>query len=247
MNYRRHFTDGKYCLLRRDSDKSNLRLPRYSAARIIPDVESIPVTLVDYEDAHKEMMSYYELRTLCKIVRWKQPRVVFEIGTYLGETTLQLAVNSNAEVYTLDLPPRGHRSYVGPKIRDPELDVYPDYLGIRFQNSPYAERIHQLYGDSQAYDFTPYYSTADLVLVDGCHHYEFVLRDTQNALKIIRPNGIIVWHDYASYAPGVVQVLNDFRNAVPLVHIDGTSFVINSPTEERFYWKYRSSSPRTTE
>lgn len=234
MNSWRYVTDGKHCPLKKNCDKSSLRLPRYSIAQIIPDVESIPVTLVDYEDAHEEMMSFFELWTLCQVVHWKHPSVIFEIGTYLGETTLQLAVNSDAEVYTLDLPPPDHNDYVTPQTWDPELDLYPAQPGVRFQNSPYAERIHQLYGNSQAYDFTPYYSTADLVLVDGCHHYEFVLRDTQNALKIIRPNGIIVWHDYASYAPGVVQVLNDFRNTVPLVHIDGTSFVINSPTEERF-------------
>jgi len=62
---------------------------------------------------------------------------------------------------------------------------------------------------------------------DGCHHDEFVLRDSQNALKMISPDGVVIWHDYASYAPGVVQALNELAKTVPLVHIDGTSLVIH--------------------
>ena len=78
----------------------------------------------------------------------------------------------------------------------------------------YANRIHQLFGDSQTYDFTPYYGSVDLVFVDGCHHYEFVLRDSQNALKMMSPDGVVIWHDYASYAPGVVQALDGTRELI---------------------------------
>ena len=62
--------------------------------------------------------------------------------------------------------------------------------------------------------------------MDGCHHYEFVLADSQNALKMMSPEGVVIWHDYASFAPGVVQVLNELSKVVPLVHIAGTSLVI---------------------
>ena len=152
--------------------------------------------------------------------------VIFEIGTYLGGTTLQLAANSKAKIYTLDLPPLGHRAYVQPEARDSELDVYTDRPGVRFQGSPYEERIFQLFGDSQAYDFKPYYGGVDLVFVDGCHHNEFVLVDSQNALNMMSAGGIVVWHDYAPYAPGVVQVLNELGKQIPLAHIAGTSLVI---------------------
>ncbi len=67
----------------------------------------------------------------------------------------------------------------------------------------------------------------DLVFVDGCHHYEFVLCDSQNALNMISPDGVVIWHDYASYEPGVVRALNELAKVVPLVHIAGTSLVIH--------------------
>ena len=217
--------EGKTTSMRDDSAEP-LNLPRCKIDQIIPDPESIPVTLVEYQYAYGDM-PVHELIALCKIVRYRQPKVIFEIGTYLGGTTLQLAANSRAEVYTLDLPPPGHKDYVPPHIWDPESDVYPDQPGIRFQGSQYESRIHQLFGDSQTYDFTPYYGSVDFVFVDGGHHYEFVLRDSQNALNMISPDGVVIWHDYASYAPGVVQALNELAKVVQLVRIAGTSLVIH--------------------
>jgi Methyltransferase domain len=203
-----------------------LGLPRCKVDEIIPGAESIPVTLIDYQYAYGDM-PIHELVVLCRSVRYRKPKVVFEIGTYLGGTTLQIAANSHAKVYTLDLPPQGQKEYVQPQIYDPELDVFPDHPGVRFQSSPYADRIHQLFGDSQTYDFTPYHGSVDLVFVDGCHHYESVLHDSQIGLKMVSANGIVMWHDYASYAPGVVRVLNELSRAVPLVHIVGTSLVVH--------------------
>ena len=203
-----------------------LEVPDVPLVTLFPDAETTPVTLVDYVDM-PGIMPFHELLTLCQIVRLRQPKVIFEIGTFLGGTTLQLAANSHAEVYTLDLPPPRHEDYVKPPIWDPELDVYPDQPGVRFQGIANAGRISQLFGNSLTYDFTEYSGLVDLVFVDGCHHYEFVLRDSQNALKMMSPDGIVIWQDYSSYAPGVVQALNELSNVVSLVHIAKTSLVIH--------------------
>ena len=192
----------------------------------MPSAESIPVMLIDYQYTYGDM-PVNEVVTLCKILRDKQPKILFEIGTYLGGTTLQLAANSQAEIYTLDLPPCGHKDYVQPEIRDPDSDVYPDRPGVRFQGSPYKDRIVKLFGDSRTYDFSSYYGSVDFMFIDGCHHYDFVIRDSQNALKMISPDGIVIWHDYASYAPGVVKALNEFAKLVPLKHISGTTLVMH--------------------
>ena len=218
-------TEGKSVRSRNDSAEL-LCLPQCEIEKVMPGAKSMQVALVEYQYTYGDIMPAQELSVLCKVVRYRQPKVIFEIGTYLGGTTLQLAANSQAEIYTLDLPPPGHKGYVLPTIWNPELDVYPDQPGVRFQGSRYASRIHQLFGDSQTYDFTPYYGRVDFVFVDGCHHYEFVLCDSQNALKMISPDGAVVWHDYASYAPGVVQALNELNKELPLIHIAGTSLAI---------------------
>ncbi len=206
------------------SSGNKLGLTTNNIDQIIPEAESIPFTLIDYRNTYGGMM-LHELTSLCQIIRYKQPNTVFEIGTYMGETTLQIAANSRAKIYTLDLPPV-HNEDVQHKIWDAELDVYPEQAGIRFIGSQYADKIHQLFGDSRTYDFTPFHGKVDLVLVDGCHHYEFVLRDSQNAIKMMTPDGIVMWHDYASYAPGVVQALNELAKTLPLIHIAGTSLVM---------------------
>lgn len=37
--------------------------------------------------------------------------------------------------------------------------------------------------------------TFDLIFIDGLHHADQVLRDYQNSLKVLSPNGTIVFHD----------------------------------------------------
>jgi hypothetical protein len=136
-----------------------------------------------------------------------------------------MAANSTAKIYTLDLPPE-----TGEKKRhvlDADRDVYPERSGAKFRETWYAQRIYQLFGDSQTFDFSPYYGRMDLVFVDACHHYEFVKTDSENAIKMMSPHAIILWHDYADYAPGVVQALNELSAKKQLFHLQGTSLVIS--------------------
>jgi hypothetical protein len=144
----------------------------------------------------------------------------------MGRTTLHLAANSKALIYTLDLPPKGQKDYSNPVVYDPDLDVYPEKAGIKFQNTIHAERIRQLYGNSLTFDFSPFYGKIDCVFVDANHHYDFVLWDSMNAFKMIKSNGVIIWHDYASYAPGVIKALGLVNERFPLIKIRGTSLVI---------------------
>jgi len=212
--------------------KESLFLPECRIGEIVPAFESIPVSLIDYQHSYGDL-PLGELMMLCRIVRYRKPSIVFEIGTYRGGTTLQLGANSRAEVYTLDLPRGGRPNHAVPIMQDPESDVYPDQPGERFHKTPYADRIQQLFGDSLTYDFTPFYGEVDLVFVDGCHHYKFVLSDSHNALRMMSPEGIVVWHDYAPYAPGVVKVLNDLGKTIPLKHVAGTSLVIHQQASKR--------------
>ena len=38
-----------------------------------------------------------------------------------------------------------------------------------------------------------------MVIVDGGHSYEVAKSDTQNALRLVRNGGIIVWDDYGDF------------------------------------------------
>lgn len=196
-------------------------------SKLLPQTEEAPVSLLDWRQSYGGIL-LEEMVSLLKVVRVMNPSLVFEIGTFLGETTLQVAVNSQAEVHTLDLPPAGHPGH-DPAARpnDPDLDVYPQAPGMRFAAYAGPSRIVQHYGDSLTFDFAPFARRAQLVFVDGCHHERFAASDSENALQMVAPGGAVLWHDYADYAPGVVRALDHLSERVRLWHLAGTSLVLH--------------------
>jgi hypothetical protein len=106
-------------------------------------------------------VSALELIILAKMAHLVQAHLVFEIGTFDGRSTLNLAANSSddARVYTLDLPPEQWKATKFALGRD-ELNYVRknrEVAGCRFANSPYRKKIVQLWGDSATFDFSPYY------------------------------------------------------------------------------------------
>lgn len=196
-------------------------------ARILPQAEAAPVSLLDWRQSYGGIL-LEEMAALLKVARVINPSLAFEIGTFQGETTLQLAVNCRAEIHTLDLPPAGHPGHdAATRPSDPELDVYPELPGERFAAYSGPSRIVQHYGDSRTFDYAPFAGRVQLVFVDGCHHEEFAASDSENALRMVAPGGAVLWHDYADYAPGVMRALDALSGRVPLWRIAGTSLVLH--------------------
>ena len=154
---------------------------------------------------------------------------LFEIGTFDGRTTLNLALASptDCEVYTLDLP-----SDVKPRFLlapGEESLVKKQKSGSRFLNTGGAilQKIHQMHGDSATFDFSPWYQSCSLVFVDGSHSYQATMNDTVSAMRMVRVGGSIVWHDYGIW-PGVTDALDELeeKKKFGLKNIKGTSLCI---------------------
>ena len=152
-----------------------------------------------------------ELVTLALVTHAVRPRKIFEIGTFRGRTALNFALNSPAEcvIHTMDLPPEGRDALAAGASEADQGIIARSLTGIDYQGRDGSEKIRQLYGDSTQFDFGPYLGQMDLVFVDGAHHYEAACSDTQNALKMVRPGGVILWHDFANYGD-----YNDVTRAV---------------------------------
>jgi hypothetical protein len=71
--------------------------------------------------------------------------------------------------------------------------------GCDYRGKAFDAKIEQLYGDSQTFDFSPWAESIDIVYVDGAHHYDAVRRDTENALRMVRPGGYVLWDEFANY------------------------------------------------
>jgi len=173
-----------------------------------------------------------ELGVICRFARGlSEGGTIFEIGTFDGRTTLNLALNSTAcRVATLDLPPRaitrfavesGERHYIEKTASGERFlknsRMFPDAVN----------RIVQLYGDSAEFDFKPYEGECDLVFVDGSHAYEYALKDSHTAFRLRKNGGVIIWHDYGVWK-GVTRALEELEEntGAGLYHIYGTSLVV---------------------
>ena len=70
----------------------------------------------------------------------------------------------------------------------------------------------------------------DLIFIDGGHTYSIVENDSNKAFKMVKPRGIILWHDYV---PGktsdkdVVKYLNNISKDKKIFHIDSTLLFID--------------------
>ncbi|MBU1910282.1 MAG: class I SAM-dependent methyltransferase [Verrucomicrobia bacterium] len=164
-------------------------------------------------------VSGYELAIINALVVAVRPAACFEIGTFDGRTTINLAANAPVEgrIYTLDLPPEGLGHTRHSIACGDEKYIQKPQSGARFLNTSWAARITQLYGDSATFNFAPYEGKMDLVFVDGSHSYEYVKSDTRAALKLLKPDGgVILWHDYGSpYWKGLTRALNELRQEIP--------------------------------
>lgn len=164
--------------------------PQFPGGRLV--VEHLPGEGVD--------TPVEELAAMAFVTRAIDPKKVFEIGTFRGRTALNFAVNSapDCTIYTLDLGEEERRHMEGLSAADQQL-VNRSSTGIDYQNKGVDDKIKQLFGNSRSFDFSPYHGQIDLVLVDGAHHYDAAISDSRNALKMLRPGGTILWHDWGNY------------------------------------------------
>ena len=156
----------------------------------------------------------------------------FEIGTCTGKTAYLWSRNApaDAEIVTLTLAPTQRTEYVaapGDSSTDTDYALAESaFTEFLYSNTDAANRIVQLYGDSKQFDESAYRDWADLVFVDGSHAESYVRSDSEKALRIVKPGGLILWHDYAGprHAPGVFRALNEMGKSLPLRHVQGTTF-----------------------
>jgi hypothetical protein len=178
-------------------------------------------------------VSLLELMAISSIIRHTKPSLAFEIGTFDGRTTLNIAANlpPQGKVYTLDLPKTNLRRTKFELAPGESAFVDKEESGGKFINTEFATRIEQLYGDSATFDFSPYKRQMGFVFVDGSHAFEYVLQDSDTAIDLItRREAIVLWHDYQEDWLGVIEALNQLyendSRFFALRRIEGTSLVM---------------------
>lgn len=201
------------------------RLPALAPEALDP--QDLPVRLLETRPGDGNV-SLQELLVLARSVAARRPRLLLELGTFDGRTTLNLAANATPEarVLTLDLP-RQASAALALDARDAKYIDKPA-PGARFAGRPEAAKIEQLLGDSARFDFSPWAGRVEWAFVDASHSYEYVRHDSRAVRGLLAPGGVVFWHDYGVWE-GVTRALDELQ-ADPafrgLSRVEGTSLVV---------------------
>jgi hypothetical protein len=159
---------------------------------------------------------------------------MFEFGTATGRTAYLWALNSaaDARVVTLTLAAdqvAAYRHAEGDTGGAQEHAIRESMVtAFYYTGTPEEEKITQLYGDSKQFDCEPYSGQFELIFIDGSHAYSYVKSDTEKALRMVKPGGLILWHDYVPHREeleGVYSYLNELRRTLPLRRLPQTRLV----------------------
>lgn len=159
-----------------------------------------------------------ELDALLHLFESVKPRTIIEFGVHEGRNAAAALRNvAGLERYVgVDVPP----SYVTKMaVQRKEIPAQPGRLA---ENDPRFELILRPRGTFDlSLDDLP---AADAVFIDADHSREGVENDTRLALSVVRPGGIIIWHDDNCLpVVEVTQTLNDYCDAgARIAHVAGT-------------------------
>lgn len=207
---------------------------------LFPGIAKNEIKLVDLESKYGSM-TLVEIYFISLLVKRLNPLFIFEFGTFIGITTLQIAYNTDkdAKIFTLNLSSEEIKTKYSIGNSDDEKNLPKLQPGNRFENAGMINKIFQLYGDSAEYDYKDYFNKIDFVIVDASHEYEYVKSDTVNSIKMLKQGGTLVWHDYPN-APGVYTFLNELSSDLKIYHLKDTHICISPDVDKNKLVNYLS-------
>lgn len=130
--------------------------------------------------------------------RWSFNKDVLELGAFEGLSTCNIAATCKSLVTVDAFDGRGT-----PTPGDTEQAFW--------QNINSVERNGQVQVFKGLFaDILPGLDRKfDLIFIDGSHDYHSVMEDMTLAVPHLREEGVLVFHDYCSEQPGVVQAVNE--------------------------------------
>jgi predicted O-methyltransferase YrrM len=134
-----------------------------------------------------------------ELARLASGRLVLEIGSYCGRSTVAMAATAKA-IFSID-PHDSSTTEPHPPIQT--LETFQ-------RNIAGLPVIHVL---GRVEQIEPYLVPAsfDMVFVDGDHRLKACLRDLAIAERVLRPGGVIAVHDYNTPYPQLWEVTQAVR------------------------------------
>jgi predicted O-methyltransferase YrrM len=187
---------------------------------MLPSVSrsSLDVQPIDWRGLPRRFMNDGELETLIALIRSVRPRHVIEFGVNVGRTAKAILANvPGIERYTGIDVPFGHVP-----AKAVQRNETPLRAGAMVSADPRFQLVVRPRGSLGliAADLAP----CDAAFIDGDHGREAVLHDTALARALVRPGGIIIWHDYHDLGTVDVKAVLDDMSQIgdTIMHVEQT-------------------------
>jgi predicted O-methyltransferase YrrM len=146
-----------------------------------------------------------EIAKLLEILTKLRPKIVLEIGTYMGGTLFLFTrvADPSAKIISIDLP-CGYPKWKVFLFKAFSKGGQKIYLIRRNSHDPQTiEEIRRILGDEKV----------DFLFIDGDHTYEGVKKDFEMYSSLVRKGGIIAFHDIVPGHPryGVPKFWNEIK------------------------------------
>lgn len=172
-----------------------------------------------------------------------RPRRHLEFGTWEGFGACLCLDHCNATVWSLNLwegeaaengdwryytsrppggvAPAGANTRITPKGNTAVQTDGGVAIGRLVRERGHGHRFCQVYCNSLHWDASNYPPDFfDTAFIDGGHAQDVVRGDTRKALSVLRPGGVVMWHDYCP-DPAVVERCESVRGVLAAIERDG--------------------------
>jgi hypothetical protein len=201
----------------------NVRFDSVEAENLFPDLYKQKITLSQLDFRRwGDIGNTNALCFLCLLAAAGYGPIV-EFGTFRGRLTYNLALNlKEGEIFTIDIGSGSDTS----NILRRDYGTYVVGEVFLHAEKDVRDKIQLMIGDSRRLDLSHLHGKAGMVIVDGGHSREVSTSDSQEALRLVRPGGVIVWDDYGPLWPGVKQTLDELSKRVKLYYLPREGLVI---------------------
>lgn len=180
---------------------------------------SLDLPVIDWAGRSRRFLNSGELEVLIALVASVAPCTVVEIGCNEGRTARAILdhVHTVENYFGIDVPP-SYAPQLLP-VQRAEVPRHPGHLAAQ------DDRFVLMLRPRGSRDLTPSdMPGADAVFIDGDHSAAAVVYDTGLARRIVRPGGIIIWHDYHDLGTVDVKRILDayYRQGDPIFHVANT-------------------------
>lgn len=195
-----------------------------------------------YLDAPEAMPAAGAFRFPCDVEGWlgeeegrelyrlAEGKDVLEIGSYCGKSTICLA-QSAVRVDCVD--PFDGRDTPRPRLTLGEFQHNLRRHGVFDNVQTYVGTVRDVYPQLSG-DY-------GLVFIDGAHDYESVCADADLACRLLKPGGLVAFHDFREHAsdydgrwdPGVTRAVHELMRHCDweLLSVTGTVAVLRPPAK----------------